>query len=49
MSRAMGYFSCLSFKHENDYELLEKGMLIYDALYSWAQYLQKRKTYSTAI
>ena len=27
----------------NDYELLEKGMLIYDALYSWARYLKKEK------
>jgi len=27
----------------DDYELLEKGMMIYDALYSWAKYLQKEK------
>ena len=27
----------------NDYELLEKGMLIYDALYSWAKHLQHQK------
>ncbi len=27
----------------NDLELLEKGMLIYDALYSWAKHLQKEK------
>ena len=27
----------------NDYELLEKGMLIYDSLYSWAQHLYKEK------
>ena len=30
-----------NFKH--DHELLEKGMLLYDALYSWAKYLQKEK------
>ena len=27
----------------NDYDLLEKGMLIYDALYSWCKYLKKEK------
>lgn len=27
----------------NDYDLLEKGMLIYDALYSWSKYLKKEK------
>ena len=27
----------------DDYELLEKGMFIYDALYSWAKYLWKEK------
>lgn len=27
----------------NDYELLEKGMLIYDGLYSWAKYLYQEK------
>nr|WP_181718624.1 chromate resistance protein ChrB domain-containing protein [Pedobacter sp.]QJS06202.1 Chromate resistance protein ChrB1 [Pedobacter sp.] len=27
----------------DDMELLEKGMLIYDALYSWAKYLHKEK------
>lgn len=27
----------------DDQELLEKGMLIYDALYSWAKHLQKQK------
>jgi AraC-like DNA-binding protein len=27
----------------DDYLLLQKGMMIYDALYSWAKYLQKEK------
>jgi len=27
----------------DDYELLEKGMMLYDALYSWAKYHQKEK------
>ena len=27
----------------DDYELLQKGMMIYDALYSWARHLQKEK------
>jgi len=33
--------SGMSYNITNDHELLEKGMLIYDALYSWAKYLQK--------
>lgn len=33
----------LAFNVKDDYELLEKGMLIYDALYSWARHLQKEK------
>jgi AraC-like DNA-binding protein len=33
----------LSHNFRNDHELLEKGMLIYDALYSWAKYLQNEK------
>lgn len=33
----------LAYNHKDDYELLEKGMLIYDALYSWARHLQKEK------
>ncbi|WP_245999658.1 chromate resistance protein [Paraflavitalea soli] len=33
----------MAYNHPNDYELLEKGMLIYDALYSWAKHLQKEK------
>ena len=33
----------LAYNVKDDYELLEKGMLLYDALYSWAKYLQKEK------
>ncbi|KAA6439823.1 helix-turn-helix domain-containing protein [Dyadobacter flavalbus] len=33
----------LAFNFADDHELLEKGMLVYDALYSWAKYLQKEK------
>jgi AraC-like DNA-binding protein len=33
----------LGFNYSNDQELLEKGMVIYDALYSWAKHLQKVK------
>jgi AraC-like DNA-binding protein len=33
----------LAFNFTNDYELLEKGMSIYDALYSWAKHLQKER------
>jgi AraC-like DNA-binding protein len=33
----------LAHNFPNDQELLEKGMLIYDALYSWAKHLQKVK------
>lgn len=33
----------LAFNFENDKELLDKGMLIYDALYSWATHLQKER------
>ncbi|HET6992559.1 MAG TPA: chromate resistance protein ChrB domain-containing protein [Bacteroidia bacterium] len=33
----------LSYNYKNDHELLEKGMMIYDALYSWAKYLQDEK------
>ncbi len=33
----------LGFNIQDDHELLEKGMLIYDALYSWARHLQKQK------
>jgi AraC-like DNA-binding protein len=33
----------LSFNFPDDKELLDKGMLLYDALYSWAKHLQKEK------
>jgi len=33
----------LAFNTKDDYELLQKGMMIYDALYAWAKYLQKEK------
>ena len=33
----------LAYNVKDDYELLEKGMMIYDALYSWAKHLQKEK------
>lgn len=33
----------LAYNYANDDELLEKGMLIYDALYSWAKHLQNVK------
>jgi AraC-like DNA-binding protein len=33
----------LAYNTLDDYELLQKGMMIYDALYSWAKYLQKEK------
>jgi AraC-like DNA-binding protein len=33
----------LAYNITDDQELLEKGILIYDALYSWAQHLQKQK------
>jgi len=35
--------SGLAYNIKDDYELLQKGMMIYDALYSWAKYLQKEK------
>lgn len=35
--------SGLAYNFKNDHELLAKGMLIYDALYSWAKYLQNEK------
>lgn len=31
------------YNYQNDQELLEKGMILYDALYSWAKHLQKEK------
>jgi len=33
----------LAFNYQNDHQLLEKGMMLYDALYSWAKHLQKEK------
>lgn len=33
----------LAYNFPNDQELLERGMLLYDALYSWAKHLQKEK------
>jgi len=33
----------LAFNFTDDKELLDKGMLLYDALYSWAKHLQKEK------
>ncbi len=33
----------LAFLHKNDKELLEKGMMIYDAMYAWAKYLQQER------
>ena len=33
----------LSYNYKNDYEMLEIGMKIYDALYSWAKYVQNEK------
>ncbi len=33
----------LSYNYKNDYEMLEMGMNIYDALYSWAKYVQQEK------
>lgn len=33
----------LAYNFKNDLELLEKGMILYDALYSWAKYLKDQK------
>ena len=33
----------LAYNNKNDHQLLEKGMELYDALYSWAKFLQKEK------
>ena len=33
----------LAYNIKDDHELLEKGVMIYDALYSWAKYLQHEK------
>jgi len=39
----------LSYNIEDDYKLLEAGMIMYDALYSWAKHLQKEKHTQTHI
>ena len=33
----------LAYNIQDDHELLEQGMIIYDALYSWAAHLQRQK------
>ena len=33
----------LAYNVKDDYELLQKGMMLYDALYTWAKHLQKEK------
>lgn len=33
----------LAYNTKDDHELLQQGMMIYDALYTWAKYLQKEK------
>jgi hypothetical protein len=33
----------LSYNYQNDYEQLETGMKIYDALYSWAKFAQRER------
>jgi hypothetical protein len=33
----------LSYNIKDDYEMLETGMKLYDALYSWAKYVQEEK------
>ena len=33
----------LSYNYKNDHEMLKIGMKIYDALYSWAKYVQDEK------
>ena len=33
----------LSYNHKNDFEMLSIGMKIYDALYSWAKFVQDEK------
>jgi YesN/AraC family two-component response regulator len=33
----------LAYNTADDYDLLNKGMMLYDALYSWAKHLQKEK------
>jgi hypothetical protein len=33
----------LSYNYKNDYEMLNMGMKIYDALYTWAKFVQSEK------
>lgn len=33
----------LSYNYKNDHEMLHVGMTVYDALYSWAKYVQQEK------
>ena len=33
----------LSYNYKNDHEMLEIGMKLYDALYSWAKYVQQER------
>jgi hypothetical protein len=33
----------LSYNYTNDHEMLETGMKLYDALYSWAKYVQQER------
>lgn len=33
----------LSYNYKNDHEMLDIGMKVYDALYSWATYVQEEK------
>jgi AraC-like DNA-binding protein len=39
----------LAYNIKDDYDLLEKGMMIYDALYNWATHLQKEKHTSNPV
>jgi len=39
----------LAHNNKDDYQLLEKGMLIYDALYSWAKYHRNEKHTQTPV
>jgi hypothetical protein len=39
----------LAYNVKDDYELLEKGMMIYDGLYSWAKHLQKERHTQNAV
>jgi hypothetical protein len=36
-------FAGLSYNYKDDHEMLALGMAIYDALYSWAKYVQNEK------